>query len=353
MNKIVLIVSITIWIEGILNRILMVFEHKLFFNEFDLKSIYYLLSANFSLKESMDLITNDKNKQLFNKINDHLINGDKIDTFFGLYLKDDYAKYFNCFICFEPLALSLALTLDIVNEAKDVHKMYVNNLTYPIITFMITIVGVYLFNLTVFKSMISMMNSFNVNLNYLVIVQIFVNTLSNVFLIVITILLILLLWFKRPKKQVIAYKFINKYLKINVLNSFVSADFCRILKQCHKQGLSTKESMEIIASIKHKPILAYIASYINEQLLQGETIEKALCNQYLDNSLYRFLIVAISTSSLDKMIDSYLMINELKVKDQCKKFSTFFKIFSYLIIAIILIFVYQLLLSPINIIASM
>ena len=329
------------------------FKRNYYFNEFDLKSIYYLLSANFSLKESMDMISNKANEMLFEKVNEHLVNGEAIESFFAYYLKDEYAKYFNCFIGFEPLNISLALTLDIVNEAKDVNKMYLNNLTYPCVTFIITIVGVYLFNLTVFKSMISMMNSFNVSLDHLMVVQMFINVLSNVFLLVIFILLVLFLWFKRPEKQVIAYKFINKYLKINTLNSFISADFCRILKQCHKQGLSTKESMEIIANISHKPILSYIASYINQQLLSGETIENALCNQYLDKSLYRFLIVAISTSSLDKMIDSYLMINELKVKEECKKLSIFFKIFSYLIIAIILIFVYQLLLSPINIIASM
>ena len=321
-------------------------------SSFDLLGIYKLLQTGFSFKESLDLLKNNKNNDIFFQIDERLKHGELIEDFFVEYLEARYVDYFATFIKFESFVVSLGLAIEIVQDDLKQKKLYLKNLTYPLLILVVTVLGIYLFNIFVFPNMIEVMSAFSNVDNGLLYGQRILNLIINIILMILIIILITFLYFKQEKNQVKGFTFFQRLFKQSFIHDFVTNDFVRFFYHCQKKGLSTLQSMKILCNIPHKPLVSYVARNIDERLVNGEMMENAIDLAFLDHTLYKFMIIAINTAKIEEMLLGYMEINALKVEKKCKKLSRSLQIISYLMLGIMLVFVYQILLMPLGIISN-
>lgn len=326
---------------------------KLELNEFDLQAIYEMLRCGFPLKQAIDLLLNDKNKKVFEKIQTYLELGIDVSVFFGNYLKKSYAKHFNCFIPFESFNNSLGLAINLVNDDLKTAKMYQKNLQYPLIIFITLILGVYMFDMLVFPSLLDILKQFNSDDQIAMMLKHSLDFFCLGSLFSILIILIVFMVVTKPNMQVQSYCFLHRFIHHSVIDNFITYDFVRYFKKCYEQGLSTKRILEIMKNLNDKPLLIYLANIIDERLSNGIVLEQAFNSEYIDEVLYRFMMLAVNTSSLDNILDSYLRLSEVKVERSCKKIGIIMQLSTYIILTIVLIFIYQVLFLPLNIITSL
>ena len=154
-------------------------------SSFDLLGIYKLLQTGFSFKESLDLLKNNKNNDIFFQIDERLKHGELIEDFFVEYLEARYVDYFATFIKFESFVVSLGLAIEIVQDDLKQKKLYLKNLTYPLLILVVTVLGIYLFNIFVFPNMIEVMSAFSNVDNGLLYGQRILNLIINIILMIL------------------------------------------------------------------------------------------------------------------------------------------------------------------------
>lgn len=326
---------------------------KIKLNEFDLQAIYEMLSCGFPLSQAINLLINDKNRKVFENIQAYLETGTDVSIFFANYLKNDFAKHFNCFIPFESFNNSLGLAINLVFDDRKTAKMYQKNLQYPLIIFITLILGVYMFDMLVFPSLLDILKQFNSDDRIAMMLKGCLDFFCLGSLFTILIVLIIFMIVTKPSMQVKSYCFLHRFMHHSVIDNFISYDFVRYFKKCYEQGLSTRRILQIMKELKAKPLLVYLANIIDGKLSSGIVLEKAFDSEYIDEVLYRFMMLAVNTSSLDNILDSYLRLSEMKVEKSCKKVGIIMQLSSYIIITIVLIFIYQVLFLPLNIISSL
>lgn len=322
-------------------------------SNFDLLAIHRLLQAGFAFKECMSLLTNAKNADLFAAIDQKLKAGELIEEVFAHYLTKKYADYFSVLIRFTSFTVSLGLMIEMVEDDERQKKLYIKNLAYPLLILIATILGIYFFNLWVFPGMIEIMQSFATIDEVIVYLQLIMQLIANISLFLIVIVLGMILYFKQEKNQVNGFKLFNRVIKQGFWHDFITNDFVRFFYHCQKNGLSTKHSMKVLSNLPHKPLVSYVATCIDTQLCEGEMMEKALNLPFLDHSLYKFMVIAINTSRIEEMLVGYMEINAIKVRDRCRKLGLSLQLFSYLMLGVMLIFVYQILLMPLGVISHL
>ena len=322
-------------------------------SDFDLLAIHKLLQAGFSFKECLTLLKNKKNAEIFTAIDQRLQAGEMIDDLFVNYLEKKYADYFTALIRFEPFSISLGLMIEMVQDDDQQNKMYIKSLAYPLFILVATILGIYFFNLWVFPGMLEIMQSFAKIDDTVLYLHLIMQLIANVSLFMLIIVLSFILYFKQEKNQVKGYIFFHRFIRQGFWHDFVTNDFVRFFYHCQKNGLSTKQSMAILCNLPHKPLISYVATIIDEQLQNGEMMEKALNLAFLDQALNKFMIIAINTSRIEEMLVGYMEVNALKVKERCRKLGVGLQLFSYVMLGIMLVFVYQILLMPLGVISHL
>ena len=85
---------------------------------------------------------------------------------------------------------------------------------------------------------------------------------------------------------------------------------------------------------------------------KGNDLIKAVNNNYLSSSFIRFLNVAVKTVYPLDIINSYLEFINKYIDSKLKRYAKIVQIFVYALIGIIVIYIYNLLLFPLNILSN-
>ena len=104
--------------------------------------------------------------------------------------------------------------------------------------------------------------------------------------------------------------------------------------------------------MKHKPIVSFLAFHMDESLLQGEMLKEAAKQPYYDSSLSRFIKIANYTNDFSLLISSYITLARAKIAKRMKNYSLCIQLFTYVFIAFIIIFIYQILFMPMQAITA-
>ena len=319
----------------------------------DCEAIVQLMNNGFTFIDSCNLIKNKQNNKVFNFIKTRLNKGEDITDLFIEYCPNEIRTYFTSFIKFLPFKNSLMLSISIYEESKNQRNVYLKKLLYPILTLITTIIGIYIFILVCFPVLISLMKEFDNNLDFMLKLQNISYLFINVLFITILVLLLIVLYFIKKDNQIKGFKLISNLKLSRFIKVMISNDFARFYQQCILIGCSTKESINILKSINEKPIIVFLSNEIDKSLSNGETMEKAFKNKYFEKGLFRFLNIAMHASNMNEMLKGYIKLNELKVNKFFNVFSYSIQLFTYSSIALVLIFVYQILMMPLTIISNL
>ena len=325
---------------------------KKFFSSEDLTALNKLLRVNLPLKDALVIIQTHKNQRNVKAIIARLDKGEMIETIFGDYLSDELSHYFKVFIHYLTLHDALSLSLKIYQTEHELKHHVYKELAYPVCLLTLTLVGIYLFNAYCFEGLMNSLSQFNVDFHELFIFKDVLDVLINTMMVVILVGLLSFMYFSRPKRLVFAYVLLNKYFPKATYKEYLSSRFILYFDACYETGIKTKETIALLKAIKNQPLISFLAFHIDEDLLKGENMEEALRSPYIDERLSRYIKIARYSDDLGAMLKIYYEDFKVRFAHKCQSFSKLIQLSSYILIGIVIIFVYQILFIPMEIIGG-
>lgn len=319
----------------------------------DCEAIARLMDNGFTLQECMNILEEKENTDVFRTITERLNQGEQLSSFFHLYCPPEYRGYFEGFIRYMPFQESLEAAIHIVKAEEKQRTEIIHGMAYPVLLFAGMMAGIWLFCRFVLPSMISMMSGFHMDGTSYMVLQKTILFVSQLFLFLMIFVVLIVIFALQKKNLVKTYQILAGKFPDSVFVQYASADFARFYLECEKRNVSTSEAMKILKTIDEKPLVAYIAGRMDEHLLKGETLEEAVRNAGVEAALLRFLRIAVYSSECEKMLEGYLDMVHMRTERSIRRFSRIIQLFSYSSIGFVLVFVYRILMMPMNMLQNL
>lgn len=334
----------------------MAFLKKIFYKQElsieDLSYISKLVDTNISLYQTLELLKNKKNEKIFIAINKALKEGKMIEEIIGTYLPSQIKDYMLPLLKTLPFSKALSLSLDFYEKHKQNQNKILGQIAYPCILLFVTMSVLYLFDLYGMDTIFNLISSFNANIELYTSLRIVFRIMITIMYYSMLIATLLLIIYMQPKKITILYVFLSKYFPNSLINTYYSEEFVSLLLICVNNGYKTKQALEILKSMKSKPIVSFLAFHMDESLLEGETLKQAAKKNYYDLSLSRFIKIANYTNEFSKMLESFTLLAREKITKMMKKYTLTIQISTYAFIGAIIMFIYLILFIPMQAISA-
>ena len=335
-----------------LTSLIMRKSNKTLLSKYDCQALQQLMQAGFSLGQTLHLMVNKQNLSTIKLIQTRLENGQKIEDFFGEYCPKEYRSYFHGFIQYLPFLECITLCNNILTDESKQKKELKKGLAYPCLLFFGVWIGVVFFSELCLPALVSLMAGFHITSTSFEVIRLVIRIGAGILSIFCLTTSILIIYFNNTKRKVQGYKLFQKYIPQSIICQYTSAEFVRFFLQCLKVNVSTKQSLSIIQAIPKKEIIVFLSKQIEESLLEGERMDKAMENKYLDVNLARFFKIAYYSGNMENMLESYLIMAKKRIQRQCQVFTKTVQIVSYCSIGLVLILVYQILMLPLSILSQ-
>ena len=321
-------------------------------NHTDIYDLNELLLNDINIINALDIITNKYNINIINNIKNKLNNGYLIEDIISNYTNTKFKLYFNSFSNILSFINSFNLATSLSIKDKLIKDNIINNIKYPLFLLFTTIISIILFYLFAFNNLISFSKSFNQDILLIYNIRFISLLMVYIILFIIIIIFIIYLYIKYNNKQVLLYVLLCNYLPISIFKEYISYQFILFYKQCLLVNLKPYETLNILRNIKNKPIISYLAYIIYENLNNGNDLNESINNKYIDYKLYRFINLSIYTNNILELLNIYLNNTEQRINKFYHNITKYIQIFSYIMIGLLIILVYQIILMPLEIIGG-
>ena len=318
----------------------------------DCEGIARLMSSGLTLQETLSLLETPANRNAFNAVKNALEHGRQPSDFFPSICPGVYRSYLAGFLKCLPFAEALRLCIEIVAGEETQKKEYFQGLFYPCMMFLCTVAGVTLFNEFCFPPLLSLLESFHVSSDEYTLLRIMIRIAGILIASGITACTLFILWCRRESRQISAYLFFAKHFPSSVFVQYESADFIRYFLQCIRMHVPTRESIQILKTVPHRPVITFLAGVMEKSLQYGEPFHEAVEMPWLDPSLIRFMNIACFSLEMETMLESYLEMSKERSRKQCRRVTRLVQILSYSAIGVILILIYQIMLLPMKLLGG-
>ena len=275
----------------------------------------------------------------YEKILDHLKQGKKFSQLFS----QSHSKFFQS-ICILSEVLNLQECMDCIhaieNGQSGLKKKLLKQLIYPSFLIIFSYFLILFFTwsiLPVMEAYISASLMQNVRLLFVL-----------YSLLVWALLLATLILFFGHKVS-----FLQSFLARQTFQKQVTTyTFCTMYRILHEKGCTSMECIKIIGKMKNHSIQKVVKDMTN-QLEQGISFLDCIQNSSaLDPIFIRFATIGSHSNQVDKVLLAYEKNTLEKLEQKVKKVSSFFQLFSYAMVAILLFVFYQIMLVPMNILET-
>ena len=303
-----------------------------------------LMERGFSFYDALDIIRDKETEKMIDEINEMLAQGIEISEWILDYFPVSIAGHMKSFLACLPFQQSLMISLEIDQKSRENRETVLKELLYPCLLCAGVILGFMLFQSMIYPMLLQIsgteMDGTSVFLMKLI------PFLSRLLGSLAMILIIGFLWCCKDDNIVILYQFLCDHQWINPFRRYASVSFIRYYRECSLMHMPTRECLRVMASMKKQRLASFIASRLDERLEKGEKMEDVIRCSLLEGSLARFFRVALYSSDLTSLLDSYLDMMEKKTKAQIKVITKIIQLIAYGMIGIVIIFIYQALFLP-------
>lgn len=318
----------------------------------DLVYLNYLLSSNIPFNTCLELLDNKRNRNKFKDIKERLSNGELIEKIIVKYLPSSISTYMECLLSTLSFNLSLDLSLRFYEKNKNSSDSLLTKIAYPCILLFITITALYLFDLYGLDSIFNLVSSFNEDMKLYSDIRLVFRYSITVIYYLMLVAIFLTIYFLKPTKMAYLYLFLSKHFPNSLLCTYYSEQFVSLLLICISRGYGSKQSIELLKSMKNKPVISLMAFHLEDSLLQGNSLNEAVKQKYFDNSLSRFIKISSFSNEYELILKSYVELSNQKIIRKMKQYSNTIQISTYIIIGTIIVFIYQILFMPMQAIST-
>ena len=312
----------------------------------DLTYISKLIDTDIPLQKTFELLKNKKNAKIFDEISLALNEGKMIEEVLPLYLPSEIADYMLPLLKNTSFSLALSLSLEFNEKHKNNSNKTLGEIAYPCLLMFITITVLYLFDIYGMDTIFGLMNSFQSNLGLYQGIRVAFRVIITIFYYGLLLGILIIIFLIQPKRISLLYLFLSKHFPNSLINTYYCEEFVSLLLTCVNRGCKTKQALEILKSMKTKPIISFLAFHMDESLLAGESLKEAVKKDYYDSSLSRFIKIANYTNEFSDMLSKYVSLSRDRIARTMKRYTLMIQLVTYSFIGIIVVFIYQILFIP-------
>lgn len=305
-----------------------------------------LLSSDLPLKTCLTLIEEKRNKKIIASIIKKLSEGKLIEEVILQYLQADIKVYLGGLINKLSFKQSLYLALEFYKRKRNNFKTLQKNLSYPLILLFGCLSALFLFDKYGLNTIVSLLKGLNVELGVFKFFRYLLRIIVYVVYFGFILLAIAYLYFKNPKRVGVFYIFISKYSLAKYLKMYYCCEFMEFYNICKRAGYNSKDTLEILRSLKDNPVISLLSYHLSMKLLEGESLHNASCQDYFDPLLSRFLLLGSYAKNFSEIVDNYISLTRNKIENMIKFSTSFVQLSSYLMIGFAVIFIYQVMFLP-------
>ncbi|MBR3227773.1 MAG: type II secretion system F family protein [Erysipelotrichaceae bacterium] len=318
----------------------------------DLSSLNELLRSGLSIRNALRLLKTKRNEVIFESLLDELGSGRMVEEAIDRYLPKKLALYIRPLVRSMTFADALDLSLSFYEKGKENEKALEKAILYPFILLFVSLSALYLFDAYGLDTILEMLRSFNTDLSSFSTVRILLRIVVYVFYIGLLAGIGAFLYFSKDRNIALFYIFCSRYLPNSIFQIYYCEEFVSLFLICLEQGYRTKEALSILKALHNKPVVSFLAFHLDEKLLQGATLKEASVQSYYDESLSRFINVAVYTNEFSRILSDYVKVSRQRIAASMKRLATVIQIASYLMIGAVIVFIYQVLFLPMQAIIS-
>lgn len=339
-------------LENIKNRITIFHKSNHLLTKLDLEGFMNLMDSGFTFQQCLMLLETKENQEVIKHIQTKLLNGQKLNEFFYQYIPKKYGEILQGFIGYTTLEKSLHLTIHLLNSYEKRLNKIKQKLLYPFLLVLFTSFGLCFFDLICIPELKDLVSSFDTNLNQFNSVQFFIHLFILFLLFSIAALFILVIYIQKEEHLKNLYLFLDAQFPQSLFVKFYSQEFMRYFIECTRNGLSTRNTIQIMKSIPKKPIIYMLSCEIEQALLEGTAFINAIKDTHLDQDLMRFMQIAIYSKEKENILEKYLSYSDIYIEKRISKITTLLQSCAYIIIGFFMIVVYQILMVPLSLFAT-
>ena len=311
------------------------------------------MNSGFSFQQAMEILETDENAEIFKRIRHRLNEGQSVSDFITCCTDRTTGAYLHGFLSYMTLRDALSAAVLIVKEEKREQAVLIKGCLYPCLLLGAMCAGIFLFASFVLPTMLSLMNSLNVDSSFdYELLSRLIRVCSIVLLFLLCAFASLCMYALSRKNITSTYLIMAKRFPQSLLVKSATRDFTRFFLECSRRNVSTYESLHMLAQIEEKPLVALIARMLDESLMKGESLEEAMKQTPLESALIRFIHIAAKTSGCTEMLEGYLAMCAKRTEAGIARFSRIVQLTSYALIGLVLIFVYSILMMPMTMLSQ-
>ncbi len=319
----------------------------------DLVYLKELLRTKLPLSDCLELLSEPKNEAVLKQIREKLDRGEGAEEAFRDHLPEELEEHIYPLMKALPFLDSLSLALSFTRQKKEGVKEILTVVTYPFVLLFLSMSALYLFDEYGLDGILSLLKSFSGDLGSFLLFRRIFRILIRTFYTGFLILLLVFLYFSSKKRRVFFYVLLSKYLPDSLIHTYYSREFVGLYLELLRSGYSSKPALEILKSLKKRPVVSFLAYHLDEDLSEGESMETASSKPFYDASLSRFIRIASYSGNFEAILENYLEIAGQKIASRAKGLTLFIQIFSYVMIGLAVLFVYQILFLPMQAISAL
>lgn len=318
----------------------------------DCYMLQLLLQKGMSFKDCLDILASSKTYSVFTDLKVKITKGEPIQEALNQILDKKIVSSFSFFCQFLSLEKSLKCSLSLASLNLTARKEIFKKLFYPSIMLLLVIIFSLLFNFFFLPIMINLLKSFQSDIQTFMFIAAILKGFS-IFLIFITLIISIIVLFSIQQSNITSvYEFLISHFHVSFLKRLFSYWYIRYFLELIRVGCSTQQSIQMMRKTEGQPLINMFSLKIDELLLMGKSIYEAFSINGFDPLLSKFVAVGTYSSNMEKLLENYCELTKRGLEKKLKQLTSFIQGLTYCFIAIILIFIYQILLSPMNVITQ-
>lgn len=271
----------------------------------------------------------------------------------------EYALHYYNESMFEVLSnyFSYKDLLNFIYETKSFEKKLkqetIKVFTYPLILYLLMYSLMLFFIIVLVPSLMNIITLFDISLTTLfltrnILITLFVLlTLLNGAIISFTVLHL------NEERCKVTINKLTKNQKFSILNEIITYQFAHMFNLLLSHGFSTKQALDLMRRGSENKRVSWLATLVTYNLEQGIPFEKSIELHQFDISFLSLLKLGIMNNQVTQLLITYLETTETKVFIKLKRIGSIIKLLTYTLIAILIIFMYQILLTPMSMMGSL
>lgn len=156
-----------------------------------------------------------------------------------------------------------------------------------------------------------------------------------------------------PEIRNFIYLKLHSKIKDNLLTVYTTGLFSRMMLECIKSGVSTQNSLELLAKFNEYPFIALLARNCSNRLSEGHTFTDSISGIETDSSFKYFMQLGLYENNVITQLNNYCDFNSKWLESKLQKMIDILYFFVYIQFSVSVVLLYQIIQIPISMIHSM